>query len=296
MERIRESVIEWLLGHGTSIVITVVVAVLARVVAGAIVRRLFARWTKSQDSEMKKRSDTLSGLVANVVSTTIFVTAVVMVLSELGVDVGPVLAAAGIVGVAIGFGSQQLVQDVISGFFILLEDQVRVGDVIQTAGHSGLVEKVTLRTIKLRDLSGNVHYVRNGRVDVVSNMTKDYSFYVFDIGVSYREDVDEVVEVIKHVDQQLREDAAFASDILEPIEVLGLDQFAESAVVIKARIKTKPIQQWRVGREFNRRLKIAFDARNIEIPFPHVTVYVGQDKQGNAPALPVNLRERAGAG
>ena len=191
-----------------------------------------------------------------------------------------------------GCGAQQLVQDVISGFFILLEDQIRVGDVIETAGHAGLVEGVTLRTIRLRDLSGNVHYVRNGQVDVVSNMTKDFSFYLFDIGVAYRENVDQVIEVMKAVDEGIRADAAFSTDILAPLEVLGLDRFGDSAVTIKARLKTKPSQQWRVGREFNRRLKIAFDREDIEIPFPHVTVYVGQDKEGSRQPLPVRLQER----
>jgi small conductance mechanosensitive channel len=210
-----------------------------------------------------------------------------MVMNEIGIAIGPILAAAGIVGLAVGFGAQNLVQDVISGFFILMEDQIRVGDVIQTAGKGGLVEKVNLRMTVLRDLAGNVHFIRNGKIDIVTNMTKDFSRFVFEIGVAYREDVDEVIEVIKKVDEELRNDPAYSHDILEPIEVLGLDQFADSALIIKARTKTVPIQQWRIGREFNRRLKKKFDELNIEIPFPHRTVYMGQDKQGQAPALHV---------
>ncbi|MEN6337151.1 MAG: mechanosensitive ion channel family protein, partial [Phycisphaerales bacterium] len=142
-----------------------------------------------------------------------------------------------------------------------------------------------LRMVVLRDLSGNVHYVRNGKIDVVTNMTKDYSRYVFDIGVAYREDVDEVIRVIRQVDEEFRSDDQFSPDVLEPLEILGLDQFADSAVIIKARIKTRPCKQWSVGREFNRRLKKRFDEKNIEIPFPHVTLYMGQDKAGQAPAL-----------
>jgi len=144
----------------------------------------------------------------------------------------------------------------------------------------------------LRDLAGNVHYVPNGTIDVVTNMTKEYSRYVFDIGVAYRENVDEVIEVIKQVDEELRSDPQFADDVLEPIEILGLDQFANSAVIVKARTKTKPIRQWAVGREFNRRLKKRFDEKNIEIPFPHVTLYMGQDKKGEAPALSVAMRQK----
>jgi small-conductance mechanosensitive channel len=208
-------------------------------------------------------------------------------LKKLGVEIGPILAAAGIVGLAVGFGAQSLVKDVISGFFILLEDQIRVGDVVQVSGKGGLVERINLKTTILRDLAGNVHYVPNGNIDVVTNMTKEYSRYVFDIGVAYREDVDEVVEVIREIDGELRNDPAFKDDIIEPIEVLGLDQFADSALIIKARTTTKPIKQWYVAREFNRRLKKKFDERNIEIPFPHITLYMGQDKKGQSAPLHV---------
>jgi len=168
-----------------------------------------------------------------------------------------------------------MVKDVISSFFILLDDQIRVGDVVQIAGKGSLVENINLRMTILRDLAGNVHYVRNGEIDVVTNMTKEYSRYVFDVGVAYREDVDEVIEVIKQVDEDLRNDPQFKDDILEPVEILGLDQFADSAIIIKARTKTKPIKQWAVGREFNKRLKQLFDEKDIEIPFPHITLYMG---------------------
>jgi len=177
------------------------------------------------------------------------------------------------------------VKDVLSGFFILLEDSIGVGDVVEIAGVGGLVEEVRLRTIRLRDLSGNVHVVPNGSVDKVKNMTKDYSYYLFDLGVAYREDVDEVMAVVQEIAEGLRTDRDFAADILEPLEMLGVDQFADSAVIIKCRIKTVPIKQWRVGREMNRRIKKTFDAKGIEIPFPHHTLYWGEPKKG-AP-LPV---------
>lgn len=150
-----------------------------------------------------------------------------------------------------------------------------------------MVENINLRITVLRDQAGNVHYIPNRSIDVVTNMTMGFSRHVFEVGVAYREDVEEVIEVLKQVDEELRAVPAFAEDIIEPLEVLGLDQFTDSAVIIKARTTTKPIRQWRVGREFNLRLKKAFDRRGIEIPFPHLTVYPGEDKQGKAPALHV---------
>lgn len=240
---------------------------------------------QKDDEEFQKRARTLGDIVRYVIVLAILVVTTMTVLRELGIDIGPVLAAAGIVGLAVGFGAQSLVKDVISGFFILLEDQIRVGDVVNIADKGGLVEKVGLRTTVLRDLHGNVHYVPNGTIAVVTNMTKEYSRYVFDVGVAYREDVDEVIEVIKGIDEGMRNDPEFNNDILGPIEILGLDQFANSAVIIRARTTTLPSKQWRVGREFNRRIKKKFDELNIEIPFPHVTLYVGESKDGKSTPL-----------
>ncbi len=281
-----QKMVEWLLKSGLHILFILVLTVIALKVSKIFSRRLVNIVVRQkEDVEFQKRTQTLVSIVRYVASLGILLVAAMMVLKEFGVEIGPMLAAAGIVGLAVGFGAQSLVKDVISGFFILLEDQIRVGDVVQIAGKGGLVEKINLKTTILRDLSGNVHYVPNGQIDVVTNMTKEFSRYVFDIGVAYREDVDEVMEVIKEVDEELRNDPAFKDDILEPIEIMGLDQFANSAVIIKARTTTKPIQQWRVGREFNRRLKKKFDEKKIEIPFPHVTLYMGRDKQGQSPPL-----------
>ena len=287
IQKYLEAVSQWLLTSGLRVLLIVVLTLVALRVTRFISARIFPTVKKEKDPEFKKRADTLSSVIHYILFFAILIVAAITLMGELGIEIGPVLAAAGIVGLAVGFGAQNLVQDVISGFFILMEDQVRVGDVVQIADKGGLVERMTLRLVVLRDLAGNVHYVRNGQIQVVTNMTKDYSRYVFDIGVAYREDVDEVIEVVKQVDEDLRNDPAFKDDILEPIEILGLDQFAESAVVIKARTKTKPIRQWSVAREFNRRLKKAFDERNIEIPFPHVTLYLGQDKQGQT--APLNM-------
>lgn len=280
---------QWFFSSGLRIILIVVLTLICLKAAKIVSNKLFSPFKKrkSDDVEFHKRADTMSSVIRYVLTAVVIVIAGLMILRQLGIDIGPVLAAAGVVGLAVGFGAQSLVQDVISGFFILMEDQIRVGDVVQIAGKSGLVEKVNLKMVTLRDMAGNVHYVRNGHIDIVTNMTKDFSRYVFEIGVAYREDVDEVIKVIKQVDEKLRNDPEFNTDILEPIEILGLDQFADSAVVIKARTTTKPIKQWRIGREFNRRLKKAFDEKNIEIPFPHVTLYMGEDKNGNSPPLHV---------
>jgi small conductance mechanosensitive channel len=277
---------EWVMGNGIQLVFTLVVAYVALRFSGFVSTRVLSLLQRDKtDPEACKRADTLSAVVNWVLRTGILIVAIIMSLGAIGVEIAPIIAAAGIVGLAVGFGAQNLVQDVISGFFILLEDQVRVGDVVQLNDKGGLVERITLRTIVLRDLAGSVHYVRNGKIDIVTNMTKDYSRYVFDVGVAYRENVDEVIEVLKQIDTELRADPDFKDDILQPIEVLGLDKFADSALIIKARTTTKPIKQWRVGREFNRRLKMKFDELGIEIPFPHLTLYPGQDKKGGSPAL-----------
>ena len=283
-----ERVFDWFLSSGLRIVVIVIITLIAlklvRIIPGKILATVKK---KAEEAEAKKRLETLNSLLNYILSATVLGIALVMILGEFGIAIGPIIAAAGIAGVAVGFGAQHLVQDIISGFFILIDDQIRVGDVVQTAGKGGLVERVNLRMTVLRDLAGNVHYVRNGQIDIVTNMTQDYSRFVFDIGVAYREDVDGVIEVIKKVDEDLRNDPEYSDDILEPIEVLGLDQFGDSAIIIKARTKTKPIKQWRIAREFNRRLKIAFDEQDIEIPFPHVTLYMGQDKKGEAAPLNV---------
>ena len=227
-----------------------------------------------------KRAFTLTHIVRDVARIVILFVGITMILSEMGVDLKPLLAAAGLGGLAIGFGAQSLVKDLISGFFILWEDSVRIGDVVEVAGVAGLVEEVELRTIKLRDVSGNLHVVPNGVIEKVKNLTKDYSYSVFDIGVAYRENVDEVMRELQATAEDVRRDSRFADDILEPLEMLGVDQFKDSAVMIKCRIKTEPHKQWRVGREMNRRIKNMFDAKGIEIPFPYQPSYWGEPKKG----------------
>jgi small conductance mechanosensitive channel len=237
------------------------------------------------DREEVKRIDTLGRVFRYIVSVLIIVIAGMLVLSELGISIAPILATAGVVGVAIGFGAQSLVKDYFTGFFLLLEDQVRQGDVVQAGGKAGLVEEVTLRYIKMRDYDGNVHYVPNGSVTTVTNMSREYAYSVIDISVAYREDVENVMQVITAVGEKLRQDEQFKDKILDDIELAGVDQWADSAVVIKCRFKVMPLEQWGVRREFLHRLKREFDARGIEIPFPHLTLYPGQARDGTAPAL-----------
>lgn len=214
-----------------------------------------------------------------------------IILSEIGIEIGPLLAGAGIVGIAIGFGAQTLVKDFLSGFMVILEDLIRVGDVVNIAGHSGLVERITIRKVELRDLQGIVHTVPFSEITIIENLTKEFSFYILDVGVAYREDTDYVIELLNQVSESMLNDPKFAENMLEPLEVFGVDRFADSAVIIKGRLKTRPIKQWEVGREFNRRMKKLFDEKNIEIPFPHQTLYFGQDKDGKAPAANIRFMQ-----
>ncbi len=215
----------------------------------------------------------------------------IIILGRLGVDTGPILAGAGIVGLAIGFGSQTLVKDLINGLFILFEESIRVGDWAMVDNKGGIVETVGLRTVKLRDVHGTVHVIPNSSINTLSNFSKIFSRILMDIGVAYREDVDEVMEIMKEVGEDLCKDADHGPNILEPLEIFGLDRFDDSAVIIRARFKTKPLKQWGVKREFYRRLKKVFDERGIEIPFPHRTLYMGEPKEGPSPPLHVRMQE-----
>lgn len=230
-------------------------------------------------SESRKRAQTLMGLARQAVVLTIWVLALMIILRELGVEIGPLLAGAGIVGLALGFGAQSLVSDFLAGFFLVMENQVRVGDAVRVNGTWGYVEQLNFRTLVLRDLSGEVHIFPNGTITTLSNMSHEWSAHVFEIGVAYKENTDVVAEIILEVGSGMRGEEAFAELILEDPELFGVDQFADSAVVIKGRLKTKPLKQWIVGREFNRRVKLAFDERGIEIPFPHRMVYFGEANQ-----------------
>jgi len=274
-----ETLTAWFLRSGLRVMLILMLAFALTRIVGSVISQLEERVAAEVGAgaaERLKRARTLSRLVRNIVNSLVGAVAALMVLQEIGINIMPVLTGAGIAGLAVGFGAQTLVRDVISGFFIILENQVRVGDVANIDGTGGSVEAIRMRTIVLRDLSGTVHVIPNGGITKISNLTKDFSYYVLDMGVAYKEDTDRVVEVMRQVADELRQDPAFGPSMLEPLEVLGVNDFADSAVVIKVRLKTVPIMQWSVGREYRRRVKKAFDAAGIEIPFPHLSLYTGE--------------------
>ncbi|MEW5902997.1 MAG: mechanosensitive ion channel family protein [Pseudomonadota bacterium] len=203
------------------------------------------------------------------------------------------LGAAGVVGIAVGFGAQSLIKDYFNGFFMLLENQIRHGDAVEISGKTGVVEDITLRHVALRDIEGNVHYIPNGLIGIVTNKSRGYAYALIDFGVAYRESLDEVYRVTRAAGAALREDPEIGPKILDDIEVQGVQEWADSAVVVRCRFKTVAMEQWAVRRQFLSRLKQAFDAQGIEIPYPHLTLYLGQDKQGHAPALRIVQQEQA---
>jgi small-conductance mechanosensitive channel len=225
-------------------------------------------------SESRKRAKTLSNLLRNVAGVLILAVASLMVLQELRINIMPILTGAGILGLAVGFGAQTLVKDVISGFFLILENHVRVGDVAQINGTGGLVEAINLRTIVLRDQSGAVHVFPCGGVITLTNLSKDFAFALLDIQVAYKHDTDDVVKVMCQVSEQMRLSASHGPAMLEPLEVIGVEEFGESSVTIRVRMKTLPLKQWDTAREFRRLLKKAFEAAGIEIPFPQRDVLI----------------------
>lgn len=216
-----------------------------------------------------KRITTLTSVIRTITVGLVWFIAILVSLGQIGVDLGPILAGAGIVGLAVGFGAQYLVRDLVSGFFLILENQIRVGDAAVINGTGGVVEAITFRTVVLRDLAGVVHVFPNGSINTLSNMSKDWSAYVIDVAVAYKEDTDHVTDIMRGVAEEMRAEPQYGSVMLEPIEILGVDAFTETAVTIKARFKTQPLQQHLVGREYRRRLKKAFEAAGIETPMSH---------------------------
>jgi len=294
---IIQKAIAWLIATGLKLLLIIVVILVLLRLCRVLSRRLEKVFLKGrEDEESLKRARTLSNLINQLLRVVVLVIAVMTILGALDIQIAPILATAGVAGLAVGFAAQSLIKDVINGFFIILWDQIRVGDVVRVAGRSGAVEAVTLKMTVLRDFDGSVHYIPNGLIDAVTNMTRDFSRFVFDIGVSYFEDVDRVMEVMKKVDQEMRAEPRWAELIMAPLEILGLDRFENSAVVIRARTTTRPGQQWQVAREFNRRLKMAFERQGISIPFPHLTMFIGQDKAGKSAPLPIRIENPNQAG
>jgi len=265
----------WAFESGLRIILIAVLAYALMRAVRLLVQRFeheVNRGTGLDALERAKRARTLGSLVRNVTTSLLAGIAALMILRELGVDIAPVLAGAGILGLAVGFGAQTLVRDIISGFFLILEDQVRVGDVAAINGQGGLVEAINLRIIVLRDFEGIVHVFPNGAITTLANRSKDFSFYVIDVGIAYNEDPERVTAVLNDVGAELQADDRYGPNILAPLEVVGVDAFADSAVQLKLRIKTMPLKQWEVGRELRRRILKAFAAHGIEIPFPQRVV------------------------
>lgn len=240
---------------------------------------------RSDKPDEQKRIRTLERVFRYVLNVAISLVAGMLVLSELGISIAPILATAGVAGIALGFGAQSLVKDYFNGLFLLIEDQLRQGDVVAIADKTGLVEEITLRYVRLRDYEGNVHFIPNGAIGAVTNRSRDFAYSVIDAPVAYRENVDAALEIMRQVGDALRADAEFGARILDPIEIVGVENWADSAVILRCRLRVRPLEQWNVRREFLRRLKHAFDEHRVEIPFPHLTLYAGQNKDGNAPPL-----------
>jgi len=281
--------VQWTIS-GTRVLLIALAVVIAQRIASRLVRLFRERLSQGLDQrEDLKRIETLARVFRYIASIVITLIGGLLILSEFGISIAPILGAAGVVGLAVGFGAQSLVKDYFTGFFLLLENQIIKGDVVELAGKSGLVEDVTLRYVRLRNYDGDVHFVPNGEITSVTNKSRGFAFAVMDLGVAYREDLDEVYAVIRESAQKLQNDPAFSSRILEPIEIAGVESWADSAVVVRCRFKVVPLEQWAVRREFLKRLKGDFDAKGIEIPFPHLTIYAGVGKDGTAPSLPVDV-------
>lgn len=266
---------------GRILVILLLAALALRLVQRGIphLREIIARRQDSREDEQRVR--TLSRVIRYSLTVVVSLVAGMLLLSEIGISVAPILGAAGVVGLAVGFGAQSLVKDYFTGLFLLLENQIRLGDVVEAGGKAGVVEELTLRYLRLRDYSGIVHFIPNGEITHVSNMSLNFAYAVLDVGVGYGEDVERVVDVIRETGADLRADPAFAPRILEALEIAGVEQWADSAVVIRCRFKVLPMEQWNVRREALKRLKAAFDRHGIEIPFPHRKLVLAA-----APSLP----------
>jgi small conductance mechanosensitive channel len=281
MTETLKTLTSWLTTSGIKIV-----GILMGLVILSQMSRWIAKWMEKfvyekdplQASEAKKRAHTLGNILRHAFLIIITFVAVLMILGELGIQLGPLLATAGIGALAIGFGAQGLVKDVISGFFIILENQYRIGDVIEVAGVSGLVESVSLRKTVLRDLQGKVHTIPNGEIKVVSNFSKEWSRSVLDLGISYRDDIDQIVDLLIRIGKEMESEEPYKSAILEPLQVLGVEKFDESQMVIRMMVKTAPLKQWDVGRELRRRIKIRFDEKGIQLPFSHRVLIWGEPK------------------
>jgi len=276
---------DWFMDTGIRVVVIVAVALaiflICRPLIRSILTRTVARRMAGEDeTEVRKRTDTLSSIVVKVVGILILVIAVITILPEFGVNIATLIAAIGIGGLAIAFAAQNLVRDFISGFFILLEDQYRIGDVVSIAGIAGVVEDIGLRRTILRDIDANVHSIPNGKVETSTNMTKQFSRVNLDVSVAYGENLKRVIDIINRVCQEMAEAPQWKDDFVTTPAVLRVNKLGDSGIDIKILGDTKPAKQWAIMGELRLRLKNTFDSEGIEIPWPHTKVYFG-----NAPAV-----------
>jgi len=228
---------------------------------------------RQETADDLRRLETLERVTQYIATVVLLVITIMLVLSEFGISIAPILATAGVAGLAVGFGAQSLVKDYFTGFVMLIENQIRVGDVIEVASKSGVVEELTLRYVRLRDYEGSVHFVPNGAIDTVTNRSRVFAYAVMDISVAYKEELEKIYRLMQEVAQKMRQSSSFSEKILDDLEIAGVDQWAESAIIIRCRLKTVALEQFAVRREFLQQLKTSFDLHGVEIPYPHRTVY-----------------------
>jgi moderate conductance mechanosensitive channel len=268
--------LEEVLAVALHVVLVLVLAWLAWRLCSRLMRMAHARMVaRSATVDAVNRIETMDQVLRYAAAALILVVAVMLTLDQIGISIAPFVATAGVAGVAVGLGLQNLMKDYFAGVVLLTEDQIRKGDVIEAGGKAGLVEQMTLRYVRLRDYDGNVHFVPNGAITAVTNLSREYAYSVIDAGIAYRADIDRAFGVMREVASEMRADAGYSWRIREDLEIAGVERWENSAVVLRARLKVIPLEQWNVKRDFLRRLKYAFDAAGIEIPYPHLTVYAG---------------------
>lgn len=266
----------WFQTHGLKVIILLILGYVIYKISNPIIKKIVVRAVIHNDrlsiEEEEKREKTLIRIFVGTIKTVIVIVFGLMILSELGINIGPLIAGAGIVGLAVGFGAQYLVRDIITGLFIILENQYRVGDVVTIAGIAGAVEDITLRVTILRDMDGTVHHVPHGEIKTVSNKAKGFSKVNLNVGVDYDSDIEKVIEVVNAVGLDIANDPEFKDEVIEAPAFVRINEFADSAIIIKISAEVKPLKQWEVAGELRKRLKIAFDKNGIEIPFPQMVM------------------------
>lgn len=273
-------IIPWLLTHGIKIIVIIIctwaLIIILKKIIGNSVRIAITSNSKVKDAD-KKRADTLVRIFSGLNKIVLIIIAIIMILSELGFDIGPVLTGAGIVGLAFGFGGQYIIKDFLSGFFIIIENQYSVGDIVDLDGASGVVEDISMRMTTLRNLDGIVYHIPHGTIQRVSNLSKKFSRVNLNIGISYNSDIEKVIAVVNKIGKELAEDPEFKSFIKTAPQFLRVDDFADSSINIKIVGDTRPGKQWLVSGELRKRIKIAFDNEGIEIPFPQVVIHSAKE-------------------